>query len=202
LTGTEKSCESWLVLGSESVLSETALGIALGLLLMYVFLGIAVITDVLMEAITSITSKTETVRVKDLQGKTMDISVPIWNPRIANVTLLALGAAAPEIFLCFFSTFADIESAPKDIGPMALIGSASFNLLVVTGTSIMAVASVKRVLSISTFIVTALFASFAYVWLFLVLVVFSPAYIEFWEAMTTLLFYPLLLFFVWATEKC
>jgi hypothetical protein len=35
-----------------------------------------------------------------------------------------------------------------------------------------------------------------------VLAVFSPAYIEFWEAMTTLMFYPLLLFFVWATEKC
>jgi Ca2+/Na+ antiporter len=191
-----------LLLGGGSALSESALGIALALLLLYVFLGIAVITDIFMEAITKITSRTETVQVKDLRGKTMELSVPIWNPRVANVTLLALGAAAPEIFLCFFSTFADIESAPKDIGPMALIGSASFNMLVVTGASIMAVGSVKKVLSLSTFIVTAAFACFAYLWLFMVLVVFSPAHIEFWEAMTTLLFYPLLLFFVWATEKC
>ena len=61
LTGTEKSCESWLFLGGSSLLSDSALGIALALLLMYVFLGIAVVTDIFMEAITKITSRTETI---------------------------------------------------------------------------------------------------------------------------------------------
>ena len=36
------------------------------------------------------------------------------------------------------------------------------------------------------FISTAVFATFAYIWFFLVLVVFSPGYVETWEALVTL----------------
>jgi hypothetical protein len=42
------------------------LGVALILLLLYVFLGLAVATDMFMDAINKITSKTEKVEVKDL----------------------------------------------------------------------------------------------------------------------------------------
>jgi solute carrier family 8 (sodium/calcium exchanger) len=166
------------------------------------FLGVAVASDIFMEAIAKITSLTKQVEVKELNGKSKMVDVPVWNPRVANVVLLALGSAAPEIFLSFFSTVTNIETAPNALGPMVLIGSASFNLLMVTGISIMAVSEIKKVAHLNVFLVTFAFATFAFVWLFLVLVVFSPAYIEFWEAMTTLAFYPLLLFFVWATEKC
>jgi solute carrier family 8 (sodium/calcium exchanger) len=178
------------------------LSVALLLLLLYVFLGLAVATDIFMDAINKITSKTEKVEVKGLEGKSMIVEVPVWNPRIANVALLALGSAAPEIFLSFFSTVTNIESVPNALGPMVLVGSAAFNLLVVSGISILAVSEIKKVFHLNAFLVTFAFATFAFVWLFLVLIVFSPAYIEFWEAMTTLAFYPLLLFFVWATEKC
>jgi solute carrier family 8 (sodium/calcium exchanger) len=33
------------------------------------------------------------------------VGLPVWNPRIANATLLALGSSAPEILLGFISTF-------------------------------------------------------------------------------------------------
>ena len=201
-TNKQRFCESRLLSTGSSGATDTVLGVALILLLLYVFLGVAVASDILMEAISKITSKTEQVEVKDLEGKSIKIGVPVWNSRVANVALLALGSAAPEIFLSFFSTVTNIESVPNALGPMVLIGSASFNLLVVTGISILAVSEIKKVLNLNAFIVTAAFATFAFVWLFLVLVVFSPAYIEFWEAVTTLAFYPLLLFVVWATEKC
>ena len=181
------------------------MGLALVLLLLYTFLGVAVASDIFMEAIAKITSRTEKVEVKDikeLKGESRMIGVPVWNSRIANVVLLALGSAAPEIFLSCFSILTNIESVPNALGPMVLIGSASFNLLVVTGMSILAATEIKRVLHLNAFIVTAAFATFAFAWLFMVLVVFSPAYVEFWEAAATLALYPLLLFFVWATEKC
>jgi solute carrier family 8 (sodium/calcium exchanger) len=155
-----------------------------------------------MDAIAKITSKTQQVEMKDREGKSMMVDQPVWNSRIANIAFLALGSAAPEIFLSFFSTVTNIESVPNALGPMVLIGSASFNLLVVSGISILAVSEIKKVFRLSAFLVTFAFATFAFVWLFLVLIVFSPAYIEFWEAMTTLAFYPLLLLAVWATEKC
>lgn len=155
-----------------------------------------------MDAINKITSKTHKAEVKDQEGKSMMVDVPVWNSRIVNVALLALGSAAPEIFLSFFSTVTNIESVPNALGPMVLIGSASFNLLVVSGISILAVSEIKKVANLSAFLMTFAFATFAFVWLFMVLIVFSPAYIEFWEAMTTLAFYPLLLFLVWATDKC
>ena len=39
---------------------------------------------------------------------------------------------------------------------------------------------------VGVFISTAIFATFAYIWFFLVLVVFSPGYVETWEALVTL----------------
>lgn len=201
-TNKERFCNSWLLIPGSSLLPDGLLAAALVLLLLYALLGIAVGSDILMDAIAKITSKTEMLEVCDAEGKRMMIGIPVWNARMANVTLVALASAAPELFLCFFSTFADIESVPQDIGPMALVGSASFNLLVVTGVSILTISEVKRVFRLNLFVATAAFATFAYVWVFLVLVVFSPAYIEFWEALLTLLFYPVLLMLVWTAEQC
>jgi Ca2+/Na+ antiporter len=98
---------------------------------------------------------------------------------MANISLLTLGGAAPEIFLCFFSTFIDIESVPKVVGPMALIGSASFNVMAVTGMSIIVAGSeVKKVLSRTVFGVTVIFSLLAYAWLVIVLVVNTPGHID------------------------
>jgi Ca2+/Na+ antiporter len=58
---------------------------------------------------------------------------------------------------------------------MVLIGSATFNMLVVIGISIWAAVEAKDILRWSTFLITFFFGTFAYLWLFLVIFVFSPA---------------------------
>lgn len=95
-------------------------------LLLYLFLGIAIIADIFMCAIERITS-----RVKRIQRKTTShtasspngsangdlalhtgtmssdaggeepevIEVRVWNDTVANLTLMALGSSAPEILL-------------------------------------------------------------------------------------------------------
>ena len=127
------------------------------------------------------------------------IGEPRWNSQIANVTLLAIGTSAPEICLCFFSTFIEVGGAPNPLGPMVLMGTSSFNLLLVTGISIIMAAEVKRLYDISAFLVTGAFATCAFIWLFVILLVSSPGRIDLWEAIVTLLLYPILIIAVWMT---
>jgi Ca2+/Na+ antiporter len=85
---------------------------------------------------------------------------------------------------------------------MALIGSASFNVLVITGMSIMAVPVVKKIRSRTVFGVTVIFSLLAYAWLVMVLVVNTPGMIDLQEAFMTLAWYPIMLLFVWLADKC
>lgn len=57
------------------------------------------------------------------------------------MTLMALGSSAPEILLSIISTVKDIEAVPPELGPSTIVGSAAFNLLVISGVSIIAVGS-------------------------------------------------------------
>ena len=68
------------------------------LLLLYLFLGIAIIADIFMCAIERITSQTRATKVT-IDGTVQVIQVRIWNDTVANLTLMALGSSAPEILL-------------------------------------------------------------------------------------------------------
>jgi len=71
----------------------------------YLFLGIAIISDIFMEAIEQITSQTKTIEIYDNENKTKYfIDVPVWNATVANLTLMALGSSAPEILLSVIGT--------------------------------------------------------------------------------------------------
>jgi len=57
-TNKEAFCVSYILMPGINLCNETFLGIAYILILCYVFLGIAIIADIFMEAIEVITSKT------------------------------------------------------------------------------------------------------------------------------------------------
>jgi len=82
-----------------SLLPTGTLGFFYFIFLLYLFLGISVVADIFMEAIEVITSSTKDVQVQDKEGKLYHVEVAIWNPTIANLTLMALGSSAPEILL-------------------------------------------------------------------------------------------------------
>jgi len=89
---------------------------------------------------------------------------------VANLTLMALGSSAPEILLSVIETVKDIEAVPGELGPSTIVGSAAFNLLVITGVSILAVdEEPKKVFDVGVFMITSIASLFAYVWLFLTL---------------------------------
>ena len=103
-----------------------------------------------------------------------NIEVPVWNETVANLTLMALGSSAPEILLSVLQTLQDLEAVPPVLGPSTIVGSAAFNLLVISAVSIIAVDETpKYVNGVGVFAVTSIASIWAYVWLYLCLAVFS-----------------------------
>lgn len=73
------------------------------------------------------------------------IDVPKWNETVANLTLMALGSSAPEILLSTIETLKNLDGVPSVIGASTIVGSAAFNLLVISGLSILAVEQTDEV---------------------------------------------------------
>ena len=193
-----------LVVPGTSLMGDAFMGVIYVLVLFWFFLGIAIVADIFMEAIEVITSKTELVTISDADGHYIQVEKLFWNPTIANLTLMALGSSAPEIILATAGVALDFEGVPSDLGPMSIVGSASFNLLVISAVSIMAVPAteVKSIDDVGVFLVTCLFSIFAYVWFYLVLVVISPNRIELWEAFTTFGFMIILVILAYTADRC
>lgn len=185
------------------LLNNSLLGVAYLIGLGYVFLGIAIISDIFMEAIEEITSQTRTVEVPGHNGKpSYIIELPVWNATVANLTLMALGSSAPEILLSVIGTVQDIEAIPSKLGPSTIVGSAAFNLLVISGLSILAVGEEpKKVYDVGVFAVTSISSLFAYIWLYLTLKEISPDVIESWEAWVTFVFFFLLIILAFGADK-
>jgi len=183
--------------------NPTTLAIAYLVALGYCFFGIAIISDIFMEAIEAITAQTKAIELWDKERKTrVLIDVPIWNATVANLTLMALGSSAPEILLSVIGTLSDLEAKPSKLGPSTIVGSAAFNLLVISGLSIFAVGDEpKKVNDVGVFAVTSLASMWAYIWLFLVLTVWSPEAVSLAEAWWTLVFFVCLIVFAYTADK-
>ncbi|KAK6170123.1 hypothetical protein SNE40_018595 [Patella caerulea] len=170
--------------------------------LFWCFLAVAIIADIFMCSIEKITSKTRKIRVAHQGGGAEVREVKVWNDTVANLSLLALGTSAPEILLSVIEIVGNNFRA-GDLGPGTIVGSAAFNLLVISAICIMAIPSgeIRRINNMKVFAVTAFSCIFAYVWLIIVLVGISPGRVEIWEAFITLLFFPLLIVIAFLAEK-
>jgi len=62
-------------------------------------------------------------------------------------------------------------------------------LLVITGVSIAAVNEPKKIMSLGVFSVTCLASIWAYIWVFIVLKIWTPDYVSLTEAVLTLIFF-------------
>ena len=97
---------------------------------------------------------------------------------------MALGSSAPEILLALLETVTKLDKCPGQLGAATIVGSAAFNLLVISGLSIYAVneandndperdetvpKGVKKIYDMGVFSVTATTSIFAYVWMFICL---------------------------------
>ena len=199
----DELCTSWVLIPGMELLNYGVLAIAYLFALIYLFLGVAIISDIFMEAIEVITSQTRKVTYEDEDGVERVLEVSVWNPTIANLTLMALGSSAPEILLSIIETVTTLGETPGELGPSTIVGSAAFNLLVISGVSIVAVptGSYKKVDDLGVFFTTAAFSLLAYIWLYICLAVWTEDEITIPEAVLTLSFFFVLVTLAYIADK-
>ncbi|KAJ0173482.1 hypothetical protein K1T71_010631 [Dendrolimus kikuchii] len=180
----------WMPIEDVPTFDIAVRGIVYFLALMYLFIGVSIVSDRFMAAIEVITSREKEVRVRR-NGSDQIVVVRVWNETVANLTLMALGSSAPEILLSV------IEIAGKnfeagELGPGTIVGSAAYNLFVIIAICVMVIpdGEVRKIKHLRVFLVTATWSVFAYVWLYLILAVISPSEVEVWEGAVTFLFFP------------
>lgn len=117
---------------------------------------------------------------------------------------MALGSSAPEILLNVLQTAQFISEEPPVLGPSTIVGSAAFNLLIITGVSIIGVGEEpKKIEQTGVFAITSIASLFAYIWLYIVLKGgHSEEIVEIWEAVLTLIFFVLLIAFAYTADRC
>ncbi|XP_071488662.1 sodium/calcium exchanger 3-like, partial [Diadema antillarum] len=193
-------CESWILLPAENLWPAWLRGILYFIAMFYIFIGIAIISDIFMCSIEVITSKQKTIIKYDPERKVqVKKEVLVWNETVANLTLMALGSSAPEILLSTVETLLTITDTPdrKDsLGTFTIIGSGAFNLMIITAVCVVSVPSpdIKRIKEFGVFILTTVWSIFAYVWILIVVLWSSRGVVELWEAWVTLAFLPILVF--------
>lgn len=185
-----------------SLENNAAMGALYLFLMFYVFIGITIVSDIFMESIEVITAQTRMVPYIDNFGKDLHYEETVWNPTVANLTLMALGSSAPEILLSCYETAITIDSVPGILGPSTIVGSAAFNLLIITAVSIMSVEEVKKVDDFGVFVITSIFSLFAYVWMYVCLKVWTPGFVTVIEALLTLFFFFLLIGVSYSADRC
>jgi len=100
---------------------------------MYLFVGIAQVSDRFMESIELITSLEKEVIIKDKKtGMSRTVRVKVWNKTVANLSLMVLGSSAPEILLSVIEIIGDGFEAGS-LGPGTIVGSAAFNFFIIIG---------------------------------------------------------------------
>ncbi|KAE9556747.1 hypothetical protein FO519_000153 [Halicephalobus sp. NKZ332] len=170
--------------------------------MLYLFLGVSIVSDKFMSAIEVITSQEREVRLKKPTGEPYTVLIRIWNETVSNLTLMALGSSAPEILLSVIEIFGNHFEA-GDLGPATIVGSAAFNLFVIIAVCIYVIPNgeVRRVHRIDVFWVTVIWSTFAYIWLYLILAVISPNVVEVWEGIVTFLCFPLTVLSAYAANR-
>eukprot|EP00435_Cladocopium_sp_Y103_P074358 s17_g48.t1 len=185
------------LVADEYTWSPSVRAVLYGFGMIYMFLGVSIVADMFMNSIEEITSRSKQVTKKD--GRV--ITYKVWNPTVANLTLLALGSSAPEILLSV------VETLNKDfflggLGSATITGSASFNLLVIVGLCIVVIPSneIRRMKDMEVFVVTVVLMFFAYLWLAVIVVFITPEVIDLWEAVVTLLGEPILVYIAYMAD--
>lgn len=169
-----------------------------GLFLIWVFFGVAVISDAFVENVEVICSSTRMFKRKDARGNDVYREEPVWNWAVANITLLAVGTSSPEILLALVETLRDLGKEAGEIGPSCIVGSAAYNFLIIIAVCTVSLPAgvFKKIEHTKVFMWTTSWSLWAYVWIWLVYKAISPNSVEVWEAFVTLGFMPL---FVWST---
>eukprot|EP00928_Gymnodinium_smaydae_P093236 TRINITY_DN7730_c0_g1_i3.p1 TRINITY_DN7730_c0_g1~~TRINITY_DN7730_c0_g1_i3.p1 ORF type:complete len:995 (-),score=167.70 TRINITY_DN7730_c0_g1_i3:179-3001(-) len=158
------------------------------------------VADVFMASIEAITSRRHQILIPSGGGR--KTTTYVWNETVANLSLMALGSSAPEIFLSVIDLFRR-EMHASVLGSATIVGSGAFNLLVIVAVCVVSIpgGETRSIEQYTVFVVTALFSMFAYIWVAFILILSSPDVIVIWEALVTLALLPALIYISYRADK-
>jgi hypothetical protein len=115
---------------------------------------------------------------------------------------MALGAAIPSIILSIIQLSA-INYDYGEVGARMMVGASAFNVFIIIAYCVLVVpiGEIRRIEKLPVLFVTFSWMVFAYIWLCLVIIVISPGVIELWEAIVTLVFYPISIINAYVVDK-
>ncbi|XP_061467140.1 sodium/calcium exchanger 3 isoform X1 [Rhineura floridana] len=170
--------------------------------LIYMFLGVSIIADRFMASIEVITSQEKEITIRKPNGEITTTTIRVWNETVSNLTLMALGSSAPEILLSLIEVCGHGFIA-GDLGPSTIVGSAAFNMFIIIAICVYVIpdGETRKIKHLRVFFVTAAWSIFAYIWLYMILAVFSPGVVQVWEGLLTLFFFPVCVILAWIADR-
>ncbi|KAD3338175.1 hypothetical protein E3N88_33696 [Mikania micrantha] len=201
----ENACESYFIIHGEISLGGGVRTFLYLLGLAYCFIGLSAITARFFRSMEHVVRQTRTVIEIDPVNNTKTVKhEKVWNFAIADISLLAFGTSFPQISLATIDAIRNVgELYAGGLGPGTLVGSAAFDLFPIHAVCVVVpkAGELKKITDLGVWIVELFWSFWAYIWLYIILEVWSPKVITFWEALLTVLQYGLLLLHAYAQDK-
>ncbi|XP_052196793.1 magnesium/proton exchanger-like isoform X2 [Diospyros lotus] len=202
--GHEK-CESYLIFRGEVSLGGGFRTFLYFLGLAYCFIGLSAITARFFRSMETVVKHSRTV--VETNPSTNEKTVrheKVWNYTIADITLLAFGTSFPQISLATIDAIRNIGKLyAGGLGPGTLVGSAAFDLFPIHAVCVVVprAGELKKISDLGVWLVELIWSFWAYIWLYIILEVWTPNIVTLWEASLTVLQFGLLLMHAYAQDK-
>ncbi|KAK4750369.1 hypothetical protein SAY87_027818 [Trapa incisa] len=204
ILGHEK-CESYLFFGAERALGYGVRASLYFIGLAYCFIGLSAITCRFFRSMENVAKQTRKVVERDPNTNLESIRYEkVWNYTIADITLLAFGTSFPQISLAIIDAFQNLgQMYAGGLGPGTLVGSAAFDLFPIHAVCVIIpkAGEMKKISDIGVWLVELFWSFWAYIWLYIILEVWTPNIVTLWEALLTVLQFGFLLIHAYAQDK-
>ncbi|KAK9136864.1 hypothetical protein Sjap_007458 [Stephania japonica] len=201
----QERCESYLLFHFETGLGNGLRAFLYLLGLAYCFFGLSAITARFFCSMENVVKQTrEVVEIDPYTNTKVIRHEKVWNYAIADISLLAFGTSFPQISLATIDAFRNLgQIYAGGLGPGTLVGSAAFDLFPIHAVCVVVpkTGSLKKISDIGVWLVELFWSFWAYIWLYIILEVWTPNVVTLWEALLTVLQYALLLMHAYVQDK-
>ncbi|KAF1880784.1 hypothetical protein Lal_00011844 [Lupinus albus] len=201
-----ENCESYLIFRGETALGRNFRAFLYFIGLAYCFIGLSAITVRFFKSMENVVKQSRELVEFDPVTQTEIIRhEKVWNYTIADISLLAFGTSFPQISLAIIDAIQNMGNLyAGGLGPGTLVGSAAFDLFPIHAVCVVVpkAGELKKIADVGVWLVELFWSFWAYIWLYIILEVWTPNVVTLWEALLTVLMYGLLLTHAYAQDKC